>query len=321
MNEKLLQIKNLIEKNEKIALFSHIRPDGDSLSSSYGLALSLKNKYPEKIIKVCASYDEFVTFCRFTDFDKEMFIEEIDSSWLVIIGDCAVSKNIRYFEQYKKAGWKICYDHHLNDIDFEVDVYWKESSYIASAMQGYEISRFLEVKHDKNSAFYSLIGIVTDSGNFTYSLSNPLAPKYFASLLEYVDDVQMDTFWKRLRFRTKRDLELDRILCDQLSFKDKVAYVLLDKKIINDNPEFLTKYIANFPANIAGYPIWMVAHFDVKEDTKQEIWKLHFRSNGPNVQQVALQFNGGGHHRAAGAQILYEEDIFKVIDKLNQIGV
>ncbi|RTZ68772.1 MAG: hypothetical protein DSZ21_01130 [Tenericutes bacterium] len=44
------KIISLIEQNDKIAIFHHKRPDGDSISSSYGLLLALQKKYPNKKI-------------------------------------------------------------------------------------------------------------------------------------------------------------------------------------------------------------------------------------------------------------------------------
>jgi len=44
----------MIEKHDSITLYMHKRPDGDSISSSYGLALAILEKYPNKDVKVVA---------------------------------------------------------------------------------------------------------------------------------------------------------------------------------------------------------------------------------------------------------------------------
>ncbi len=58
----LKKITKLIQQNDKIALFHHINPDGDTLSSSYGLALALKEAFPKKEIKVVANEKELFSF-------------------------------------------------------------------------------------------------------------------------------------------------------------------------------------------------------------------------------------------------------------------
>jgi len=48
MNKITKEIKELIEKHDKIALFHHTMPDGDSLSSSFALVKAIKKTYPNK---------------------------------------------------------------------------------------------------------------------------------------------------------------------------------------------------------------------------------------------------------------------------------
>ena len=46
MNLTEKQIKKRIEKEKSIVIVGHRNPDGDSISSSLGLATFLKEKYP-----------------------------------------------------------------------------------------------------------------------------------------------------------------------------------------------------------------------------------------------------------------------------------
>ena len=45
-------------------------------------------------------------------------------------------------------------------------------------MQAFEIVKSLDVTLDEESSFFLLIGLLTDTGNFTFSLADSLPPFY-----------------------------------------------------------------------------------------------------------------------------------------------
>ena len=105
MNNQLDQIAKAIEKADKIVLFHHIRPDGDSISCSYGMLKNLQNKFPKKTIKWVADQEYIEDNLKFLniDFSKDLASsEEIDSSWMGIIGDNAVLERTYGFEIFSK---------------------------------------------------------------------------------------------------------------------------------------------------------------------------------------------------------------------------
>lgn len=57
----LKQIVKEIKKANKIALFHHVHPDGDSISSSYGLLLAIKSKHPNKEVVFVADKKEIAS--------------------------------------------------------------------------------------------------------------------------------------------------------------------------------------------------------------------------------------------------------------------
>ena len=61
----------------------------------------------------------------------------------------------------------------------------------------------------------------------------------------------------------------------------------------------------------------IIAWSFVSYDEKQELYKVNIRSRGPVINEIAQQFNGGGHKFASGARIKNVDDIdrlFKALD-------
>ena len=73
--------------------------------------------------------------------------------------------------------------------------------------------------------------------------------------------------------------------------------------------------LINLLGNIDGYPIW--CSFAEYADGRV---RAEFRSNGPEVQPVAVSIGGGGHAHASGAQLpsLDYNQIAVIIKKLDQ---
>lgn len=307
-----------IKKAPKIALFHHINPDGDSLSCSYGLLLALKQKYPKKEIVLVGDKKSFKTSFPFLDINYRYFKSKIDNSYLAIIGDTSVSERIACFKEFVKAKYKICFDHHQNKHNVAYDVFWQASLYPASTMQAIEIIKKMKINLNENISFFLLIGLLTDTGNFVFSLANPIPPLYYSQLLQKVSDEKMNNFFNSFRQRTMQDVELQKEFLNAIKFSGKVAYVVFDKQKVMRYPNVDYKRLVNLIGNIEKYPIWALFIYNQELDG-QETWKLHFRSNGPKVSDVAIKLGGGGHYRAAGAKVPSSITVDDIVQKLNKL--
>ncbi len=315
----LKKITKLIQQNDKIALFHHINPDGDTLSSSYGLALALKEAFPKKEIKVVANEEELFSRFKFINFKKEMFINKIDKSWLAIIGDASIYDRIDRCEEFVKAKKKICFDHHQNESDDKFDLYWREPTWIASSLQAVEIAKELKVKFNEEIAYHLMIGILTDSGNFAFSLADPSPVKTYAFLLKFIENKTMDKFFKEIKKRTAKDIKVEKFMLNNLEYNDGVITLKVTQQDLDilGIKEKDIKIKVNKLGNIEGYNIWAL-FTEVEEEGKKYI-KGSLRSNGPDVSQVAAKHNGGGHKRASGVKGKDWKEVEIIIKELKKI--
>jgi len=311
------KIISLIEQNDKIAIFHHKRPDGDSISSSYGLLLALQKKYPNKKIVYLADEEYLGKYFSWFDFDKSSFVTEIDNSYLTIIGDVSIIDRIQYSDEFKKGKNKIIFDHHKNEKDSEVDIFWHEPEYPAAAMQATEIAFALDFKMNEEIAFALALGLLTDTGNFMYSLANAKIVKLYAQLLEYISNEKMSELFNNFKRKTKEDIEMTSWLLNNLQFKGKVSYVIIPKEMTEKYDRMSFKFKVNTIGNIEGYPIW--AQFTYAEDQEKCLYEVGLRSNGPHVNEVAKKHNGGGHNRASGCKAKNEKEVKKILKDLNNL--
>ena len=319
MNKNVETIISKIKEHDKIAFFHHNNIDGDSFSCSYGLLLAVKKAFPnKKLVWVCDEEEMRINF-PWLAYDKSVVAKEIDNTYLAIIGDTSSINKVVNYDQLEKAKEIICFDHHQNDINIKHDFFWKDSTLPASSLQAIEIAMNLGVELNEEIAFNLSIGVLTDTGNFTYSLGDSRPVKAFSQMLEYISNEKMDFFWNNMRRKTMRDIDVERFFFDNLKFDGKVAYVVFDKKDTEAFSDINFKLKIHSIGNIEGYPIWAVFVIEAGED--HDRCKLHFRSNGPNVSSVAIEYNGGGHIRAAGAKVRYSETtISDVLKKLNNLA-
>lgn len=312
------QIVEKIKEAKKLAIFHHNNIDGDSWSCSYGLLLALKLRFPEKEIVWVADEEDLKHNFPWLSYDSSVVVTEIDASYTAIIGDTASQVKLTQYDQLIKAKEILCFDHHRNPIDIKHNIFWSEPTYPASSIQAFEIAEALGVEFNEEIAFNMLLGILTDTGNFAYSLANTKPVETFVKLLKYVSNEKMDFFWTSLRRRTMRDIEVEKFFLENLKFDGKVAYVYFNLKDASQFSDVNFKVKIHSIGNIEKFPIWAI-FVEAEQDNKTYL-KLHFRSNGPEVSKVAIAHGGGGHIRAAGAKVVLEDKTLEtVLRELNEL--
>ncbi|WKX02468.1 DHH family phosphoesterase [Candidatus Mycoplasma mahonii] len=308
------EIFNKIKENNKIALFQHIQPDGDSISSSIGLGMAIKEAYPKKEVVVVADYEYLKENFKFLEFDKKMFKTEVDDSYLGIVGDVSVSARILNIDQLLKTKEIICFDHHQNVTDLKSTIFWHEPTCPASAMQAYQIAKEFEIKFSEGTSLFLMIGILTDTGFFKYSAANPMPLQFTSELLENISNKKMNDLNRLMANRTKADLDMHGYILNNIKYKENVAYIIFSKKTVVKYGLFNLKIKINTIGNIEGSNIW--AFFLPEEEDGKMFYGCHMRSSGPKISPVATKWGGGGHFKACGAKVKNLDEVHSVIDDL-----
>lgn len=305
-------IWNEIESSDSISLFRHVQPDPDALGSQMGLAEIIKTNFPDKKIYCYGerSHESFEEIFNF-DFDEKSPSIEND---LAIILDTANVERVDG-EEWKKARKSIKIDHHLG-IDNYADINKVEHLWVATSEGIAKMVMDLNLKINKRGATYLFTGIVGDSGRFQYENTKPETLRIAAMLMEQGVDTQ--NVFEKLYTMPLKLYKLQSYVKENMEMKENVAYSILEKDI---EKKFDVSYVncKNMVYALAGIneaTVWLLATYD-SEINK---WRVSIRSRFNTINEVANEFNGGGHRLAAAARVDSLEDVHKIIDRLVEVN-
>ncbi|NLL69095.1 MAG: bifunctional oligoribonuclease/PAP phosphatase NrnA [Acholeplasmataceae bacterium] len=303
-------ILNKIKEYKTIIIHGHLRPDGDCYGSQFGLKDIIKSSFPEKEVYVVGQTSDYVSFVGTPDIIDDSKYE----GSLVIVVDTATESRISD-PRYKLGRELIKIDHHI-PVDQYGDIIWVDTNFPSCAqMIAYFYYRFKdELKLSKTGAVAMYTGIVTDTGRFRFRGVDELTHQLAGMLI--TKGVEPDEV----------DFKLSQETLDMVQLKGKVLtgferstegfiYFKMTRDIIEEygvTDEQAASMISVL-GGIENHPVWAL----IIEYPGNEV-RVRLRSNGPTISDVANQFEGGGHAKAAGARLNSWEDLPKLVEAVNQ---
>ena len=335
----------MVEKEETIVITGHVGPDDDSVASVLAVYWLIKEKFPKKKMEMVCTGEQISAFESFKGFGKIRFVEEL-VDWLTTLripprkspyqntlvapvtpgeairpltGETSASKPLvimldgsqfdrfsRRPEKLKKlAGKTICIDHHSSPID-DFDLSLVDSS--ASSCAEIIYCLFHKNKEvDKKLAEIYLLGILGDTGNFTYLKPNQTETLLIAKKLIEVGEIEIQELQSRYQQYSKKVFGLMGELMSNTRYFDGVGewppfQVSFLSKAGDDKDVSKAShlYIRQYLKSIKGYNWGFV--ITSREDGSCSV---SFRSlpGVVNVRKLAEKFNGGGHDLASGGEV------------------
>lgn len=325
---EFLKLKKLLtDKKQKIVISTHKNPDGDAIGSSLALYEYLKLLGYQVDCIVPNEYPSFLAWLPGNQ-NILVFDQEIEKSKKIInSADIIFSLDYNDFQRAGEMGdaitissaKKVLIDHHLEPAKY-FDVSISKTNTSSTAQLIYEMIDYLGDKNSINKAIAEslYVGIITDTGSFSYACNFPETYNIVAHLIDLGVDgekIHQNLF---STFSADRLRLLGYCLSERLHVlaHHKVAYIYLTK---DDLKKFNyksgdTEGIVNYALTIQG--IEFAALFTERED----LIRISFRSKGDfSVNEFARKhFNGGGHKKAAGGNSSknMDETLKKFIEKL-----
>lgn len=307
MKEKINQLQNIIETKNRFVLTTHINPDADALGSEAALARYLSDRKKTVHILNHSETPENLLFLNeifpITRYNAERHARLIiDSDCFIVLDTNAVSrfKGLQQAFEQSKA-YKIIIDHHLDHEPF-ADLNIIDTHVPATSELLYLILHAIDdsaITKPIADALYA--GIMTDTGSFRFPQTDPETHIITADLLKR--GVQpYDIFQKIYESGPINKLHLlgKALTSIDLHHDGKVAVMTLPRSIfaetntVESDVDNLTQYVLS----IGGVVIGIVA-MELEHGVK-----LSFRSKGDiPINELAKQFDGGGHKNAAGARV------------------
>lgn len=312
MNKFIKDIIKVIKKYDTITIFGHINPDGDCFGSGLALREVLRDNFPnKKVYALVGGLPQF--YERLSTID--VVDDEVVKDSLAIIVDCSETERVSD-QRILSAKQIIKIDHHIEGKPF-FGIKWVDEDSIATCQMIAELAFANKFKISKLAAELMYLGICTDSGRFRYAPTNSKTHRIVADLLEL--GVEVKSLFSILYLSDEAYVKYQALLVSRFKRTEhNVVYVFSDFK---DYDQFGLKFEqisknVNVIGNIRGCPAWCLFTREENGNIRVEL-----RSNGINVQQIALKYGGGGHLCAAGARLINQSDFslaMKIVEDLDE---
>ena len=295
---ELDKIINIINNNNKIAIFAHVSPDGDAIGSSLALYEGLI-QLKKDVDVITDEYSNSFNFLSSRDKIKKQGKGTYD---VCIALDCATRE--RLYDpnnSYEKCNYTISIDHHSSNT-FYANYNYVEDRSPAVCKTLVKIMKRLNINITKEIGEALMTGIITDSGGFRYDTVDDETFEIAASMLDLgvnISKIYMKTF----DLQTKAQFKLTTIATSRLKFvsdgKIAITYITLDDIKKTEAKVGDHEGIVNVGRNVEGVSVSIFLREDEKDN-----FKVSFRSNDDvDVSEIAKAFDGGGHSKAAGCTI------------------
>ena len=293
-----LEIINKLKSAERVAIISHIYPDGDAVGSSLALYQALKKDGKSVDVFLCDGVPTIYSFLPNADQVKTKY-EHGDYDIAVVLDTGDIDRIGSCTSVINSAKFKINIDHHSTGISFG-DINMVEPYASSTGEIIYRLIKMYGLDIDKEIAECLYVSIATDTGGFRFSNTTGITMQIAADLINCGIDVS-DISRKIFDIYSLAKVKLMGEAINSLEIhKEKVAVMCLTYNQIKKTEATSEDFdgIVNIARNINGIE---VAVFIVEKEP-DEI-KVNLRSNSSlDVADLAKKFSGGGHKKAAGCK-------------------
>lgn len=303
-NKIIKVLTNKYIKNVAIAM--HNNPDGDAIGSAVALEKTLLKlgKNVDIILqsKISSGYSKIIGENRV----NKTFIPHQGKMYdLVILVDCA--DLARTVDNIKKLGKTfIVIDHHYGCKPIG-DIYLYERAASTGIIIYKIIKRIVPIDQEIANALY--LTIRSDTGSFKNSSTDSKAHEVASELLFRGADIHLIN-----EIYENKSLSLLRLMGETFpdinyDSKYKIIYLTVRREQIKkanstyEEVGMLIDYIRGAEGSDIVF-LFIEGYDNVR---------IKARSKYTNVSEILSYFNGGGHPTAAGA-IVYDDDIYKVVE-------
>ncbi len=299
------EIMNVIKNHKNILILTHKKPDGDAAGSVFALAAALKK------IDISANilFEDYNRKFNLIATQKISPYFDKNKIELVIVLDCGNKNRLGKYEILLANKIVVNIDHHISNVNFGDYNYVDPTASSTSEI----IFDFVKDLLDEKIAAALYAGIISDTGGFRHSCTTAKTHMIVAELLKFkfpftriYNELMMEKTLDEAKFlaMTIENLEIISHL--------KLAISYLTFEQINSVNNKFTGGLVEFIKNIYGIEIAAMII-----ENEEKVCKISFRSNYIDVNEIAENFDGGGHKLAAGG--ILKANIRQTKEKIIQV--
>ena len=302
--ELLQEIITGIKKADSIVILRHRKPNPDALGSQIGLSELIKATYPEKFVYVIGDMPENLKYIG----DMDEITQEVFDQSLVVVVDCSTPRLINCpFEVTVDEVIKI--DHHPNVTPYGKICYVDTTAASASEIIAeFTFDEATPFQMNKLAANVIYAGIIGDTGRFLYPSTTSKTFALVSKLIQY--DVDLAGIADKMITKPLNVNRMTGYIYEPLEVsREGMASVVLTKEVLQrfKATDQLASLVVSVPGTVEGILAWSI--FVEQEDRN---FRVHLRSKGPIINDIAQGFGGGGHPLACGIPSVTNKQIDEV---------
>ncbi|PYS61348.1 MAG: bifunctional oligoribonuclease/PAP phosphatase NrnA [Acidobacteria bacterium] len=294
----LSQVVELVEKKDRFAITSHVRPDGDSLGSSLGLYWLLRalDKDVEVTMRDVAPH----AYQLLPGADAIRVTPSVDRPYdAVFVIECSDIDRPGLIDLEKQFVVNI--DHHSTTALFGA-INWIDSTASAVGEMIYNLCKATGVRVTKEIAECVYTALLTDTGSFHYSNTTERTFKIASELVrtgvkpaKTAEAIFGSYQWPKIELLSLVLATAKRDETGHIAWMEQTLEMQEQTRASEEDADGFV----NYPLSVE--EIEATALF---KECSPGVYRTSLRSKGDvNVAKVAEQFGGGGHRNAAGCTL------------------
>jgi phosphoesterase RecJ-like protein len=301
---------------ERFLLTTHEGPDGDALGSLLAMHHLLGQLGKDSVMFLAAKEFPLPIEYRFLPLEEVFHEPPADmADRTVVFLDCGNVERMPVDFLCNDGGHVINIDHHHDNTRFgDLNLVDVDASSTAEIV--YELARQMNVELTPEMASALYVGLVTDTGRFSYENTNADTHRIAAALIDAGVDVN-DTYRRlyehvpleKLRL-VSRALDAIERPCGGLA----ITYITEADYEATGSGEEMTEGIIDFLRSLDGANVAAVIRELGSRGRAARKVSLRSSGDGVDVSAIARVHGGGGHVRAAGFSTDLEKD--EIVDFL-----
>lgn len=301
MNRKtrIPDIRRVLAGGRRFIIVSHQNPDGDAIGSSLALASGLTALGKRCDVVNADGVPANLVWLPLAE--KVHLLPEQDTAYdAVILLDCGSAERTGLGDHVLALGNEVVnIDHHPGNGEFGT-VNLVDPSACATAELVYEVLLALSAPIGYSAASAIYTAILTDTGSFRFSNTNPKAFEIASRMVAR----GVDPAWVSQMVYDQQPAGRLRLLSRvletlDLSPRDKAASVIVTQEMFREThtgTEDVEGFV-NFARSICGVEVGILLR-----EERPGRFRIALRSKGRvDVSKIARELGGGGHRNAAGA--------------------
>lgn len=309
------QVIDLIERHQRFAITTHIRPDGDGLGSSLALCWILRGlgKDAEVITRDQVPH----AYLRLPGSADIRVLPDVDQAYdAVFVIECSDVE--RPGLPSLKDQLVVNIDHHSTTALYG-NINWIDSTAAAVGEMIYNLAKAIGAKITPEIASCVYAALLTDTGSFHFSNTTERTFKIASELVRH--GAQPAKLSQAIFYNypyAKVCLVGEVLSTLQRDETGRIAWITMSQDAMDRTgaTEDDSDGIINYPLTVGD--VEAVAFF---RELSNDTFRISLRSkNRVNVARVAEHFGGGGHCNAAGFTVKasFEELTQQVLDELKE---